>query len=148
MNLFKKLHTEDVSLKIESLESLINDLQASHDTIVESNKVLTEQVAELVEQLKIKEEVIDTTEKKVEELEEVIEQKEEEIAEVLEVVVSVEEKASVKAMEILASSGVPVMETAEGEVLNIMDQMNTLKGKELVEFYNKNKQEVFKELKK
>lgn len=152
MNLFRIKNSEELETKLEACETLIKDLEISYASLVESNKELTEKVSTLMEQLKAKEEIIETKEEVIESLEEVVEAKVEEIEakeeliqEVIENTVTVEKQAAIKALEILADSGVDVIETIEApEEIDLMAQMKKLSGSELVRFYQDHKSEIQK----
>jgi chromosome segregation ATPase len=154
MNIFRKSNDE-LQLKLDAYEAQITDLENGYTQLKESNGQLVEQVKELVEQLKEREDVIEAKEEVIESLEKTIEEKTEEIQEkdklveeVIENTMTVEKQAAIKALEILADSGVEVVETIESpEEIDIVAQMKNLKGKDLVEFYKKNRHELIKNLK-
>lgn len=152
MNIFRKeLKQEEntFGLELESIKTELADALESLKSIKEENIRLSEELAGIKSELNSKVEETEKLEETVEELEEKIEKKDEVIEEVLENAVTVEKRAAVKALEILADSGVEPVETLEGpETFDIMEQLRKLKGQELAEFYNKNKKEILENLKK
>lgn len=156
MNIFRKNNDQDLLDKIAGYESHIQSLES--DITNQNQKIdeLATQVQILVEALKEKEEVAEVaetilveTEKQLEEVKQELEEKQEIIEEVIENTVSVSKQAAIQAAIILGEMGAPVVETVDApEEVDILSQMNKLKGKELQEFYNSNKAKIFKQLKR
>lgn len=134
MNLFRKNNEleslkqsfESVSNELQELEVKFQALQQEAQNYKEANYILQEEVNAL------KTEVVEV---------------ETEIAETVQDIVKVDELASHKALEILASVGTEPVEIIEEEETNYVSEFKKLKGKDLQEFYNKHKAEIKKALK-
>lgn len=151
MNIFRKQLEESTNfeLELDSVKTELKDVLAAFETLKEDNIRLSEELNTIREQLASKTDEVEQLEETVEELEETLEDKQEEIEEVLENTVTVEKRAAVKALEILADSGCDPLETIEGpDAIDPMEQLKKLKGKELVDFYNEHKKEILSQLKK
>lgn len=149
MNFFRNKIQEELNAKIEQLESTIAILDDENSKLNEENKTLSQEVLELKNSLQTK---VEETEVIQEELTEVVE----EVKELVEEKESVEEVATKKAVEILASVGQPpvdvhedlIEEQIENGAVSVADKIKTLNGAELLEFFKSNKNEIFKLLKK
>lgn len=145
MNIFRNKIQAELTSKIEELENTISTLDSENEKLNEENKTLTQEILELKNQLETKAVVVEETETQlsevVEEVKELVEQRE-----------SVEEIATTKAIEILASVGQPPVDIEEDEVaekiesgaVSVAEQLKSLNGKELHEFFLANKNEIFK----
>ena len=144
MNIFKS--------KISETETSLIKLQESFD-------ILNTQYADITEQLKLANEMSNTFKEEFErvtlentELVEKLEGLNQENAEIVKEVVEVEELASLKAVEVLANCSHPQVDVID-ENQRISDtkfdigQFKKLTGKELQEFYNTHKKEIFAALK-
>lgn len=144
MNIFRKKIIQDsevlsqnlaaVEQELETLNKQFLEVQEQLKQQIELNATLTSELQRINEEnVELKEDIVETTD------------------EVIDKVIETEqlnEVASIKAVEILAEVGQPPVEIVEEEVLSptksLIEQLNTLKGKERQEFYNKNKQAIFK----
>ena len=150
MNIFRsnKLQLESLEATISQHETLIAELTNEKIALIDANKSLTEQLAEL----KTDHEVLEVqTEEVTEQLTEVVE----EVKELVESAVSIEAVASLKAIEVLNTLGVAPIDVIEDEAQeaidnnrpSVADQLKSLTGKELNEFFNANKAEIYKLIK-
>lgn len=151
MNIFRKNDSE-LTAKVEGYETHILNLET--ELANQSQKIddLSTQVQALLNQVREKEEIVtvaetilEQTEQELVEVKEQLEEKQEVIAEVLENTMTVEKQAAIKAAIILGDMGAPVVETIDApEEVDIISQMKNLKDKQLVEFYQKNRNEIIK----
>lgn len=157
MNLFRKDNTvsESITLKMDALETLVKDLEASYNELKESNVSLTETVELLKNKITEKDSVIEENVEVIQEKEElikdqeaIIEKQDEIIQDVVENTITIEKQAAIKAAVILGEMGAPVVETIDSPTeVDLVKQFKDLKGKELQEFYDNNKSAIFKALK-
>jgi len=148
MNIFRLKQNDELKDKLESYEVLIKDLQLGFDTLTEEVKNLTEKLVEKESVIQEKILEVETLETEVETLETIVDEKDTVIEEVIVNTMEVDKLAAVKAMEILADCGTPIMETIDApEEIDIMAQMKSMKGNDLIEFYQKHKAEISKNFK-
>ncbi len=144
MNLFKSKINESA----ESLIKLQEEFDALNTQFSEASESLIS-ITELSNTYKNEFERVDAENK---ELKEQLAGLTQEIAEVSKDAVLTDELVSMKAVELIADVGhkqVEILEDDESEqLISNVDKFKTLKGKELQEFFNANKAEIFKSLKK
>lgn len=141
MNLFKS--------KISEAETSLVKLQGEFDALNESFEATRNEALSLTEKLAtMTSEFARVNEENIA-LKEQLETAKVEIVEVAQDAAEVDAIAANKAIDILASVGTaPVTDTEEVEQTpDIITQFRALKGKESQEFFNANKNEIFKALK-
>jgi uncharacterized phage infection (PIP) family protein YhgE len=148
MNIFKSKISESQKA-LEKLQVEFNLANEAFETLQKEYNTLKEESANLKEeltQLKVENVELET---EVETKSEEIEQVTQEIAETSKGILEVEAVASIKAMEILASTGSEPLEILEQEEeFDVVSEFKKLKGKDLQEFYKKHSTEIKKALKK
>lgn len=140
MNIFKKSIANDEEL--ESVKTELADFKLQFESVSEELKTAQEEAAhyqleftalnELMDEMKLEMETLKT-----------------ENANLASNSANVELVASEKAAEIVAEQlgEPPANITEDVEEKSLLENLSTLKGKELMEFYNANKKEIFKSLK-
>lgn len=140
MNIFKTRisETEQSLTKLQeehdSLNALFDESRTSLISMTEANATLKSELARVTEDNKGLLERIETLEA--------------EVAEVSRDSVTFEASVAEKAIDLVASIGVPPVDAApdDQDALDVVATFKTLKGKELQEYYNLHKQEIFKSL--
>lgn len=141
MNLFKKSITA-------SEQSLIK-LQEDFDALNLQFETVSNEVVSLTENLATVQGEFARVSEENKVLKEQLETANTEIVEVAKDAADIDEIATAKAIDIVASIGVPAVEIAEEmeEETDILTEFKSLKGKELQNFYNTHKQEIHRALK-
>lgn len=154
MNLFRKNDTElldkiaSYEVHIQNLESDLSNQALKIDELFNQVQVLIGTVKEQEEIVEVAETILEATEKELEEVKTELVAKDETIGEVMENAVSVSKQAAIQAAIILGEMGTPVVETVDApEEVDIIQQIKSLKGKELIDFYNKNKPNIYTSVK-
>jgi len=138
----------------------MSDTEQSLITLQESYDSLNSQFAQIAEELKLANEMSNTYREEYErvlqekeELEAKLETATEENAEVLKEIVDADELAALKTVEILANCSHPQVDIIDenqriDDTKFDIEQFKKLTGKELQEFYNTHKKEIFASLSK
>lgn len=144
MNLFRKNANDELTVKMGAYEVQISELEKALSIQDEKIQSLIDTVQSLTNTVDVKETELVEKNEVIETQEAVIETQETVIQEVIENTVTVEKQASQMALNILSEMGVKdAVEVIDGpEEIDIMAKMKNLKGKELVDFYRSNKQEL------
>lgn len=155
MNLFRQDNTELLE-KISGYETHITDLETQLGDQTTRLNELSNQVLELLSNVKESEETVKIAETIIEDKEQELETVKEELAETQEIVqevvenaVEVDTLAAQKAAIILGELGTESVEVIDGpEEIDVMSQLKKLSGKEMVDFYNKHKLDIFNNMKR
>jgi chromosome segregation ATPase len=144
MNLFKS--------KISETETSLVKLQEQFDSLNETFATTQKELVEASQLSNTYKEEFERVEAENKELQSKLESLNQEIAEVSKDALEVEDLASLKAVELLSETGHPQVEVLEDEVTEQMDfdvisKFKELKGQELQNFYNQNKQAISAALK-
>lgn len=140
MNIFKS--------KISETEQSLVQLQAEFDSLNEQFDLSSKEVISLTESLATLQSEFARVSEENKELKEQLETVNTEIIEVAKDAADIDEIATNKAIDIVASIGVTPVEIAEEqEETDILSEFKSLKGKELQSFYNNHKKEIHSLLK-